>query len=258
MICPVPLTLESGKNRIVSERFLAEAEFCQTQIADHQVTDNHRGFHHEVPFPVPAFAGARSLVIVLSCGTILLHPRQRTLEFHFVVNFFLDATDQFRHVHALHSHAKIIFKQILVHHRAGDAHGNSADRQIRLAANRGNGNAGLDEAENFSAHVIGNHGVADVLHVASVNGERWQSLLSVPGADGGKIDRAGSFRAVETPNRLGHAGIHVHCLRAVAPARRHRERYARAFLAEFFRHHRRLRHAADTTVGNYAFDAQSV
>ena len=84
----------------------------------------------------------------------------------------------------------------------------------------------------------------------AVDAECGQPLLCMAREDGGEIDRARALRAVEAPDALDRHRIHVHRLRAVAPARRDRQRDVHARAAELLCARRRLRDAADGRVGD--------
>jgi len=89
-------------------------------------------------------------------------------------------------------------------------------RQITFAAHDGGGKAGTGKTQQFFLNIGRDAGVAAVLHVAPVNAERRQPFLAVTGEHGGKIDRTGTFRAIETPHRLREPRVHVHGFTAVA------------------------------------------
>ncbi len=110
----------------------------------------------------------------------------------------------------------------------------------------------------FSLHVVGNGFVAAVLDVASVNAEGRQTFLRMAGQHGSQINRAGTFRAVESPDRLGNGRVHVHGLAAVTPAGRDREGNAHAFARKFFSASRGLSHAANARVRNHAIHRLAV
>ena len=175
-----------------------------------------------------------------------------------IKNSLVHAAQKFRHVNRLDPHAEIILEERLVHNRAGDAHRDAAHAEIRFAAHQRDRETGAGEAENFFLHVGGNGLVAAVLHVVSVNAERRNALLRMTGQHRREINRAGPFRAVETPDGFRDLRVHVHRLAAVAPARRDRERHADAFARKFFRAGRCLGHAADAGVGDDALDALAV
>ena len=81
-----------------------------------------------------------------------------------------------------------------------------------------------------------------------VDAECGQPFLRVAREDGGEVDRARALRAVEAPDPFDRHRIHVHRLRAVAPARRDRQRDVHARAAELLCARRRLRDAADGRV----------
>ncbi len=97
-----------------------------------------------------------------------------------------------------------------------------------------------------------------VLDVAPVYPERGESLLGMGGEHRGQIDGAGPFGPVEAPNGLGDQRVHVHRFRAVAPARRDRDREADPRPGELVRGLGRLGHAADARVRDDALHGLAV
>jgi hypothetical protein len=78
------------------------------------------------------------------------------------------------------------------------------------------------------------------------------------GEHGGQVNGARALGAVESPYGLGVIGVHVHRLRAVAPARRDGDGGAYALALELLGTGGRLGHAADGAVGNDTLDGASV
>ena len=107
-------------------------------------------------------------------------------------------------------------------------------------------------------NVVGNGGITAVLDIAAVDAEGRQPLLGVGRQDGSQIDGARPLGAVESPDRLGYVGIHIHGLRAVAPAGRDRERYPYPLAPELVRGLCGLGNATDTGVGNDALHRQAI
>jgi len=196
--------------------------------------------------------------LVLAFGTIFLHPRQRLFVFRRVENALVHAAEKFRHVNRLHPHAEVALEEWLIHDGAGNAHRDAAHAQIGFAAHQCHRETRAGEAENFFLHVGGNGFVGAVLHFAAVNAECGNALLRMSGQDRGEINRAGTFGAVEPPDRFRNLRTHVHRFAAVAPAGRDRERHADAGLGEFLRARGRLSHAADAAVGDDAFHGLAV
>jgi hypothetical protein len=82
--------------------------------------------------------------------------------------------------------------------------------------------------------------------------------LRVTGEHRREIDRARPLRAVEAPHRLRGEGIHVHGFRTIAPARRDGQRDPDVFPPELVRARRRLRHTANTGVGDDALHLRAI
>ena len=150
-----------------------------------------------------------------------------------------------------------MLEEVVVDQGAGDAHRDVADRKIRLATHRGGGDGSPGERQNFAAYVVRNFGFVFVLHVTAVDAERRQTLLAVSGQYGGQIHGAGALGAVEAPDGLRHGGVHVHRFGTVAPTGRNGQCSADAFAGEFGCRLGRLGHAADTSVGDDAFDRRA-
>ena len=92
----------------------------------------------------------------------------------------------------------------------------------------------------------------------SINAVGRQSFLGVGGENGGKIHCTGTLRAIESPDCLRPCRVHVHCLRAVAPAGCHGNGGTDIVLLEFLCAGRRLGHSSDGGVGNDAFYRRTV
>ena len=84
----------------------------------------------------------------------------------------------------------------------------------------------------------------------TIDAECGQSFLGVGRKDGGKIDRARTFGAVETPHSLGPVGIHVHCFRTVAPAGSDGDGGSYALALKFVGACGRFGHTAYGGIGN--------
>ena len=156
----------------------------------------------------------------------------------------------------LDPHPEVSLEERLVDDRAGDAHRDAAEGQVRLAAHHGGGEARPSEAEELLLDVVRDDPVARVLDVAAVDPEGRQALLRVGGEDGREVHGARSLRAVEAPDRLGRERVHVHRLGPVAPARRDGDRHADALEPEQLGDLGRLVDAADVVVGDDDLDGR--
>jgi len=183
-----------------------------------------------------------------------LGPGQRARELVLVVDALVHAAGKLAHVDRLDPHAQVFLEEGVVDRRAGDAHRDAAQRQVRLATHRGDRQAGTREAQQLLLHVPRDGAVAEVLHVVPVDAVGRQALLVVPGQHRRQINRARPLGAVEAPDGLGHERVHVHRLGAVAPAGGHGDREADAGAGEFVGRAGRLGHAADAGVGDHALD----
>ncbi|MPM64699.1 hypothetical protein SDC9_111587 [bioreactor metagenome] len=189
---------------------------------------------------------------------VLAGPGERAFELLLVIDVLVDAADEFAHVDRFATHPEILFEEVGVDDRAGNAHRNAAHRQIGLAAHHARRDRGTGEAEQFFAHVFRNGGIGGVLHVAPVNTKRRKSLLRMGRQHRREINRAGPLGAVESPHRLLGKRIHIHRLGAVAPAGRHGQRRGDAFTGELRGAGGRFVDAADGRVGDHALDRFAV
>ena len=114
------------------------------------------------------------------------------------------------------------------------------------------------EPEELFLYVVRDGGVVRVLNLVAVNAEGRQALLGVGGENGGQIDRAGTLRAVEAPDRLDGVRIGVHGLGAVAPAGRHGEGDVHAGFAELVGTGGGFAHAPDGGVRDDDLDGFAV
>ena len=251
MIRPLSLPLEAGGNGVVTDRFLLGA-LGQTVVSAHQVLHDQRGFDGEFPVLRLLFGGLADEcgVLVKAFGTVFLHPRHGAVELLAVINALLYATQNLDLIDRFHAHTEVILKEIRVDLRAGNAHAHRADLQVGLTLHGHGGDGGSAEAEQLFLHVCRNFGCGCGLDVMPVNAECRQSLLRVRGKDGGKIDRAGALGAVEAPDRLDGVRVHVHGLRAVAPAGCNRQGNSDLLAFEFLRAGGSLPYAPDGGIGN--------
>ena len=260
VVGPLPLSLESGQDRVMPHAFFNEAVFAQIFIADHQVARDHRHLHGVFESLFRALFGKTLLAVVdvFADLAVLVGPGDRLLVFGRIVNVLVDAADDLGHIDRFAAHAEMFFIEIGLEDGAGDAHGDRTDGQIGFAAHLGGGDAGAGETQDLFGDVVGDLLFIGVLDVVTVNAERGQALLGMRGEHGGQIDGAGTFRAVEAPDRLDGMRIHVHGLGTIAPAGGHGERDSDIFEVEFIGAGRGFRHAADRGVGDHALDRSPV
>ncbi len=239
---------------------LAEAGLGQPRIAHHEVAHDQRRLDGHGPFPILLLAaGLLALgVVIAAFAAVSFHPGGGPLELGLIVDALLDPAHHLGHVHRLAAHVEVREEEVLVHDAARDAHGGAAHAQVGLAAHLGDRQAGAREEQQLAAHVLGNRAVVLVLHVAAVDAEGGQALLGVAGQCRRQVHRPGALGAVEAPHRLGHDGIRVHHLGAVAPAGRDREADRDPFTLELLRAGGGLRHGADAGVGDDAFHGHSI
>ncbi len=161
MVGPLPLALEPGGDRIVPEGLLGEAELGKARVSHHQVTTGES--HENGCPPVRVLLGARPLPLlgipVDPLGAILLDPGEGASELVGIEDFLLDPSRELRHVHHFGSHAQPRLQESRVHDGAGDAHGNSADGEVRLAPQGSRCEARAREAQELLPHVLGDGGI---------------------------------------------------------------------------------------------------
>ena len=187
-----------------------------------------------------------------------LDPCHRTLEFRGIENSVVDATQELRHVDRLDPHAEETFEQGLINDGSCDPHRNAAHREIRLPAHGGDRQPGTRKSKNLLLHILRYRPIVGILDILPVNPEGRQPFLGVSGKHCGKVHRAGPLRTIESPDGLGYQWIHVHGLRAIAPARSNRNGDADTLSSEFSRGGGGLRHAANRGVRNHALNGSTI
>ncbi len=190
------------------------------------------------------------LVGVVALLAVFFYPRRRTLKLVLIVDAELHATDELAHVYVLVAHAEVVFVEALGDVAPGDSHAGAPHREVALAAHVRHRDAGATEEEQFVAHVIGDRLIAGVLDVFPVDPKRGDTLLVVTGERRREVHRAGAFRSVEPPDRLGDQRGHVDRLRSVAPARRDGEGDADVLSFELRRTRGGFRDASDRRIGD--------
>ena len=189
-------------------------------------------------------------VLVKADNALFLCPGHSLLKLCLIVNAVVHTANDLNLVHRLNSHSEIILNKVGVNDRAGNTHTDRADLKIGLASHRCRRNSRASEAEKLLLNVLRNRGVVHVLNLVTVNAKRRQTLLCMTCKHRRKINRAGSLSTVKAPNALDGQGIHVHSLRAVAPAGSNGKGDVNALTAELLRTRRRLCNTADSGVGD--------
>jgi len=141
MVCPLTLSLKTGRNSIVSERFFLEAHFEQFGVTNHQIA--HDDSHLHDIFPQSVFFGACFLYFRFICVraflAVCLRPRKSLRILRLIVYPFVHAADNLCHIYIFATHTEIVLKEIGINHRACNTHRNRAYRKVRFSAHRGNG-----------------------------------------------------------------------------------------------------------------------
>ena len=255
----MPLSLKAADDSVMTDHFFFSA-LGKFLVAVEQILDYARHFRGK--FPVFFLLSGSFLhfdgILVEVRAAFFFNPRESLFILCSVVNTFGHSADDFHFVYAFHTHTEIFFKEFGADDRTADAHRYRADLQVRFSTHRGNRYRRAGKTQNLFLHVLRNRGIVRFLHFVSVNAECGQAFLRVRCQNRSKIHRARAFRAVESPHRLDRERIHIHRFRAVAPARRYRERdiYARFF--EFIFARRRFRYSADCGVRNDYFNVFAV
>ena len=263
VVGPLTLSLHTCQQRIVAQSLFLEADFLQLRVSVHQIADNQHIFHCEIPVGILFLTGLglallHVVVATFVRHTIFLRPRHRLLVFVLVVDFQLDATQNFDQIGVFRTHSEVVLEEIGIDNRASNAHTGVSKAQIRLSTHHRHSLRGTGEAKNFLSDIFRNRVVVEVLHVVAIDAECGQTLLCVGGEHGSQIDGSRALRSVEAPHRLRIVRIHIHRFRAVAPARRHRNRRTDTLALELLSAGGTLGHAANRRVGNHTLHRTSV
>ena len=243
---PLTLTLEATDNRVVAKGFFFAA-FGEVFVPVEEIFDDAAHLDREFPVFFFLFGAALELfgVLVDARVAVLFHPSEGTLIFLVVIDAQGHAADDFNFVDAFNAKAEVFFHEVIVHERAADTHGGGANLEIALAAERSSRNSGAGEAEDLGFDVVRDAGIVFVLDFVAIDAESRKAFLSMSGKDGGEINRARTLGAIEAPNGFDGHRIHVHGLRAIAPARSDGQSDVDAFLFEVFGAGGAFRDAAD-------------
>ena len=129
VVGPLALALETGRQRIVAQRFLAVAQLGQPRVAHHHIAHHQR--HLDGVLPGRFLLLRRVLhvrrIIILALDQVGIGPSQCFLELVGVVDVAVDAARHFGHVHGFNAHPQRALEQRLIDDGAGDAHGGTAD-----------------------------------------------------------------------------------------------------------------------------------
>ena len=259
---PLALSLESGRNGIVPQRFLLESHLQQFGVALHEVAHDEGHLHDKLPVGVLLLAclglGLHIIVLALVLLAVLLGPCHGLGILLLVIDALGHAADNLGEVDRLAAQAQVLLEEVGIDDRARNAHRHAAHRQIAASAHGGYSLSGTGKAQQFVGHIGGDGIVVDVLHIAPVNAEGGQSLLGMASQHSGQIDGSGTFRTVESPHGLGPIGMHVHGLRTVAPAGGDSDGGPHALAFKLLGTCCALGHAAYGAVGNDAFHRTAV
>ena len=254
MVCPLSLSLKTTHDGIVSQRFFLEAHFQEFGVPAHQVAENHEHFDNVFPIgiqPFAVFLFCRDVeIFALIDLAVFFCPCQGFFVFCFVINAFINAADNFAHIHLFIAHAQIGLEEVGIHDTAGNTHGYITDRKVAFPPHGSNGNTCPCETQEFFLYIFGNGPVACILYVMPVNAESRHAFLAVSSQGCSKIYRPWAFRAVESPDGLGHPSVIVDGFAAIAPARRHGNNNPHAFFPELFSTSGSFRYPPDGGVGN--------
>ena len=255
----------------MAQRLLLISHLAQPLVAMHEVADDHHRLHGELPVLVLLLsvltlalavegghgrAGEERTVFVIVVAflrlAVFVDPLHRFLELLGVEDVEVHATQNLHQRHILRAHAEIVLQEVGVHDASGNSHAGIAQRQIRLAAHRRNSLGGAGEAQYLLCYVGRNGVIVEVLHVVTVDAKGGQSLLGMCSEHCSQIDGTRALRSVESPHSLRVVRVHIHRLRAVAPAGGHSDGTSHALALELLGTGRTLSHTADGAVGNDA------
>ena len=237
VVGPLALALNTRCNGVVPDGLFLIAHFQQFRRALHQVADNHHVFHRKLPILVFFLAilsfsfsiegghgrtGEQRTVFVIVMPllwfTILFYPCHGFFKLLFVVNTKVNASKYLYQRHILRTHTKILLQEIGIDNTTGDTHASVANREVRLTTHGGYGLSCTRKTKYFLRHIFRYRIVVQILHIMAINAVCRQSLLSVCSKHSSKINSTRPFCAIESPNSFGIIRIHVHRLRAIAPA----------------------------------------
>ena len=271
VVGPLALTLHTACDGVVAKRLFLIAHLAQPLVAMHEVADDHHRLHGELPVLILLLtvltlalaverghrrAGEERTILVVVVAflrlAVFLDPLHRHLELLGVEDVEVHAAQNLHQRHILRAHAEVVLQEVGVHDASGDAHAGIAQRQIRLAAHRSNSLGGAGKAQYLLCHIGRDGVIVEVLHVMTVDAKGGQSLLGMCGEHSSQIDGTRALRSVESPHSLRVVRVHVHRLRAVAPAGGHGDGTAHALALELLGTGRTLCHTADGTIGNDA------
>jgi len=250
---PLTLTLEAAGDGVVTDHLFFAAG-RQVGIAVEHILDDAVHLCKEVPLLFLLVGGSSDElgVLVPALFAVLFDPCSALCDLFGVVDALGHSAEDFNLVNGLNAHTEVGLDKVGVDNGAADTHADGADLQVGLAAHGGNGNCGAGETEELFLNVGGNVGYfVKVLNVVAVNAEGGKTLLGVGSENGRQVNSAGTLGAVEAPNALDGLRIHVHGLRAVAPAGCDGEGDVDAVLLELFGAGGSLGNAADGGVCDY-------
>ena len=240
--------------------FFDESVFAEIFITGHQVAGDHRHLDGIFKCFFCTLFGKTlfAVVDVFADFAVLVCPGNGFLEFRGVVNVFIDAADDFAHIHGFAAHSEVFFIEIGIEDGTGDSHGDGTDGQVGFSAHLGSRHAGTGETQDFFRYIRGNFFLVGVLDIASVNAESRQAFLGMGRQHSRQINSAGTFRSVEPPDRLDGVGIHVHGFGTITPAGGYGQSNRHVLQFEFVGTCGGFRHTADRGVGNDAFNGLAV
>ena len=175
-----------------------------------------------------------------------------------VVDAFGHAADDFDFIDRFYAHTEIIFNKVGVDDRSADTHANRTDLQIGFAAHGGNCNGGTSETEQFFFYIRRNFCIIAILNIVSVNAESRKPFLRMSCQHRSQINRARTFRTVETPDRFDGVFVHIHRFCTIAPAGGDGQCDIDSFAAELVGTGGGFADTADGGIGDHDFDRSTV
>ena len=259
VVGPLSLSLESAYDRIVSDRLFREL-LGQSFVASHQILDDDVHLHREFPLLVlgPAVLPDPFRILVKVFPAVFLRPLQGSLILFLIVDPFLHAAEDFHFIDRLYSHAQITLEEVLIHDGAADSHGDRSDLQIAHAPQGRDGNRRSRKPKQHLLHILRHRLVIRFLHVPAVDAERGKTFLRMGRKDGCQVDGTGPLCRIQSPDTFNGHGVHVHRLRAIAPAGGDRERDVHAFFLKLLCALGALSHASDSGVRDHDPDRRAV
>ena len=137
-VCPLPLSLESACNRVLSERFLMPSHVIQLRVAEQNIPHDHRHARNEIPIRLRRnhlgighdFRQGRSRIAVVALAAVFPDPCAGFFIFPVIIDFQFHAAQNFHHGNPFRTDTEVFLQQIGIAKAPHDAHRYAADIDI--------------------------------------------------------------------------------------------------------------------------------